>query len=127
MKSSYKKLYLDPRWQKKRLSILKRDNFSCTICADNQSTLHVHHIFYRSDSIGPWDCPDTDLITLCDSCHSDEHLHLHKSKEAVLDAITAAGFQTSDDIDYMAYLIREKFNIPHKRANCSPYEEVENG
>jgi hypothetical protein len=67
-KSSYSEKLKDPRWQKKRLEVLKRDEWACRGCGDNDTTLHVHHIFYipRSE---PWDIPDGLLITLCESCH----------------------------------------------------------
>lgn len=56
----------DPRWQRKRLEILQRDNFSCTCCGDNKSTLHVHHVKYNGE---PWEVDSSLLITLCSECH----------------------------------------------------------
>lgn len=58
--------YKDPRWQKKRLLILERDNWRCQACFDSESTLHVHHILYDGD---PWNVEDLLLQTLCESCH----------------------------------------------------------
>jgi hypothetical protein len=63
----------DPRWQKKRLEILQRDNFKCRVCNDSKSTLHVHHIYYHEDNKNPWDYSNNLLITLCDKCHELEH------------------------------------------------------
>ena len=40
----------DPRWQKKRLEIMERDDFTCVHCQDNASTLNVHHGFYTKDT-----------------------------------------------------------------------------
>ena len=68
MKKSYSDLLKDPRWQKKRLGILQRDNFECRSCNDNSKTLHVHHTFYDKN-ISPWDYNNDDLITLCEDCH----------------------------------------------------------
>jgi hypothetical protein len=59
--------YKHPNWQRKRLEILNRDNFTCVACADRDSTLHVHHIAYGSGDI--WDVPDEFLQTLCEQCH----------------------------------------------------------
>ena len=71
---NYKEKLLDPRWQKKRLEILSRDNFQCTACGSKEKTLHVHHRYYgRGD---PWDIADEALITLCNKCHSMEEVHL---------------------------------------------------
>ena len=56
----------DPRWQKKRLEILERDNWTCQKCMDKEITLHVHHLKYNGN---PWELDEGDLITLCKHCH----------------------------------------------------------
>jgi hypothetical protein len=70
MKKSYSELLLDPRWQKKRLNIMQRDQFACNFCGNTKNTLHVHHLQY-TDS--PWDIDDKYLVTLCDECHNKIH------------------------------------------------------
>jgi len=71
MADDYNSQYLDPRWQKKRLKILERDDWRCQICGNDEITLHVHHRLYiQNKSI--WDYPDHLLITLCESCHESE-------------------------------------------------------
>lgn len=65
----------DPRWQKKRLEILNRDDFTCQICYDGESTLHVHHKYYILNR-EPWEYPDNLLITLCENCHKHEEEEL---------------------------------------------------
>jgi hypothetical protein len=56
----------DPRWQKKRLEILQRDDFTCQFCHDKETPLHVHHLKYTNE---PWEAPNEDIITLCEHCH----------------------------------------------------------
>jgi hypothetical protein len=56
----------DPRWQKKRLEVMQRDDFTCLACGDKDSTLNVHHKQYHGD---PWEAPMSSLETLCESCH----------------------------------------------------------
>ena len=63
--------YKDPRWQKRRLEILERDDWACQKCFDPDSTLHVHHRYYEKDK-EPWEYPDDALITLCEDCHEGE-------------------------------------------------------
>jgi 5-methylcytosine-specific restriction endonuclease McrA len=58
----------DPRWQRKRLEIFERDNWTCRFCGDNTNTLHIHHLRYIPFT-EPWDYPDNLLVTVCDSCH----------------------------------------------------------
>jgi hypothetical protein len=73
--SERRKQYLqklkDPRWQKLRLKVLERDEFCCQRCFDDTSTLHVHHRYYVPGQ-DPWDSLPDSLITLCESCHTEE-------------------------------------------------------
>ncbi|HRH03394.1 MAG TPA: HNH endonuclease [Bacteroidia bacterium] len=62
-----------PLWQRKRLEIFSRDNFSCTECGSNHKTLHVHHKKY-SKGADPWEYKNQDLTTLCFECHEKEHV-----------------------------------------------------
>lgn len=61
----------DPRWQRKRLKIMERDEFMCQSCYDSENTLYVHHKFYIYGK-EPWEYPDELLVTLCDACHKTE-------------------------------------------------------
>ena len=65
----YKDLLKDPRWQKKRLEILERDEWKCQYCGDDENTLHVHHKRYNKSG-NPWDVSSDDLITICENCHN---------------------------------------------------------
>jgi len=67
-KSPYMLRLLDPRWQKKRLEVLARSNFSCDECGEKKRTLHVHHRYYISHRM-PWEYPDFCYQSLCDECH----------------------------------------------------------
>ena len=62
----YSEKLKDPRWQKKRLIILQRDDFKCVLCGDDKTTLHVHHSMYCGS---PWRTPNEYLHTLCVHCH----------------------------------------------------------
>ncbi len=68
---TYAEKLRDPRWQKKRLEILERDEWTCQLCGDKETTLVVHHRWYRKGK-DPWDYPDNCLATLCESCHEQE-------------------------------------------------------
>ncbi len=67
----YAELLQHPFWQKKRLRILERDNFTCRHCSDQFTTLHIHHLWYTKDTF-PWEYEDDALITVCDLCHMKE-------------------------------------------------------
>lgn len=59
-------------WKYKRLTILKRDDFTCADCKRKNISNHVHHTYYVDDSL-PWDIEPTGLITLCNDCHNKRH------------------------------------------------------
>ena len=67
---TYSEKLKDPRWQKKRLKILNRDKFTCKLCGDTETTLHVHHKEYISGN-DPWDYPNKLLVTICGHCHNE--------------------------------------------------------
>lgn len=63
---TYAEKLLDPRWQKKRLEVLNRDNWTCCNCGCADTTLHVHHEKYSGN---PWEAKMHQLTTLCKNCH----------------------------------------------------------
>lgn len=71
MSSSYAEALKDPRWQKKRLEILSRDNWKCRRCDRGDKTLHVHHTRYFRGHM-PWEYEGRCLRTLCEPCHERE-------------------------------------------------------
>lgn len=60
----------DPRWQKKRLEIFGRDEFTCQSCGSKAVELHCHHTFYEPKT-EPWDADKSHLVTLCSICHDE--------------------------------------------------------
>ena len=70
MKKNYSDLLKSPKWQKKRLQIMSRDKFTCKLCGDTETQLHVHHKEYINGN-NPWDYDNTLLITLCEDCHQE--------------------------------------------------------
>lgn len=126
---TYKEQYLHPEWQKKRVEILNRDNFTCRYCEAKDITLHVHHREYHEGK-KVWEYDNSYLVTLCKECHKnyeaeltfycmldDVHTHeqltipfqivtseveiLYKGKRYYLDYVI-------DDIDSFIYLFCTK-------------------
>lgn len=71
----------DPRWQRKRLEIFQRDNWTCLCCQRKDIELNVHHVVYRK--IEPWDYPDYLYQTLCADCHAARQELTDKSVDAL--------------------------------------------
>src|SRR3990167_8201193 len=90
---NYQERLKDPRWQKKRLFILQRDNFECQLCFDAENTLHVHHKYYNNSD--PWDAPDSALITLCAECHDQEGAASKPAIDSLKNTIYNAGGMNS--------------------------------
>lgn len=67
---SYSDKLKNPKWQRKRLEIMKRDKFTCKLCKDTETTLQVHHKEYINGN-DPWDYDNSYLITLCEHCHTE--------------------------------------------------------
>lgn len=71
-KSQYAQQRLHPKWQMRRLEIMKRDGAKCRECGRDDITLNVHHAYYVSNR-EVWDYPDFSLTTLCEDCHKEKH------------------------------------------------------
>lgn len=65
-----------PKWQRKRLEIMQRDNFQCQYCFSKSKSLTVHHKYYTKGK-DVWDYPDESLVTLC----HDHHRMFHEDFE----------------------------------------------
>jgi hypothetical protein len=68
---TYAEKLKDPRWQKKRLEIMERDNWTCQICGTKEKTMHTHHLIYIKGR-EPWDYTDVALQCLCEDCNEKE-------------------------------------------------------
>jgi len=100
----------DPKWQKKRLLILQRDEFTCQNCFSDKETLHVHHLIYSDGS--PWDIDDKHLITLCENCHKSITEEEKEYKTLLIDSVKGAGFM-GDDLRELAEGFHSIKNLPH--------------
>jgi hypothetical protein len=78
MANDYSQKLRNPLWQAKRLLTFNRDEFTCTLCGDCKTELHVHHKYYKPNT-EPWDYPDDAFQTLDKHCHLVvEHLKPYK-------------------------------------------------
>ena len=92
---NYSEKLKDPRWQKKRLEILERDEWKCKKCFDSESTLVVHHLKYEQGK-EPWECDEKYLITLCQSCHDAEFEVRPEYEKMILSILKEKGFMADD-------------------------------
>lgn len=74
---TYKEQLLTLEWKNKRLKILKRDGYKCTKCSSTKN-LHVHHKTYDKTKMA-WQYPNSNFITVCETCHNEIHKGKHIS------------------------------------------------
>lgn len=103
-KSEYSQKLRDPKWQKKRLEIMQRDNFTCRKCGSKDKTLHVHHVEYHNGN-DPWEYPDNYYLTLCFECHEEEGDNYSKGVIANLSDI---GFLQEDFFKLDVHIIKHR-------------------
>lgn len=72
--SKYSDKLRDPRWQKRRLEIMQRDNFMCRECYDSTKMLAVHHRYYVPGR-EPWEYPD---FSLCHALRGLPRTHIKR-------------------------------------------------
>jgi len=65
---TYKQQIKHPLWQMKRLEIMQKDGFKCTICGCDDKQLHVHHLYYLPNTL-IWEYDDEALKTVCEEHH----------------------------------------------------------
>ena len=139
---NYSEKLKDPKWQRKRLEILSRDNFTCQKCNSNESELHVHHRYYvyKND---PWDYPNNALVTLCFECHEEEDVYKGCGNDLIKILQTEKGFLDSDINDLIIiilnldptlkkeflFMLRGMINIPEEvikiYKKCNEWPELE--
>jgi hypothetical protein len=93
---------------------MQRDNFYCQICCDKNSTLNVHHLKYEGNE--PWDIDNSFLITLCESCHKEEHEIFKENAKYLIDILKSKGF-TSSQIGSLCFTIS---SLPYGFGKIEP-------
>lgn len=96
--TTYSDLLKHPNWQKKRLCVLNNADWTCVVCADTDSTLHVHHRYYLRGR-KPWEYPDDAFMALCSGCHEEITAKAAEIRGAV-------GLLHSHDLDYLVATTR---------------------
>jgi len=86
MKKEFAKQYNHPEWQKIRLKVLERDEFTCQYCGSKTNTLHVHHNYY-SPNKNVWEYPIESLITLCSDCHEDYSISCKEYEKKIIESL----------------------------------------
>lgn len=109
-RDAYSEKLRDPRWQKKRLEVMQRDEWTCQICGDSASTLNVHHRWYDR-GVEPWDYGLEALVTLCERCHATES----KGRKFVEDMLIEAMRRTLLHRDLLALVV--VFSHLHEKAS----------
>lgn len=113
---SYKQQLDHPNWQRKRLEVMARDNFSCLRCGNRENKLNVHHSYYDYRFM-LWELPDHSLKTLCEACHlpaQDAQLAIYEaiSRFSITKIMQLAAFlaftdNSNDTVDFKVFHSRD--------------------
>ncbi len=117
--SEYSEKLKDPRWQKKRLKILERDNFTCQKCRSTEKTLHIHHKTYNEGS-EPWEYHNMVLITLCNECHEDEKENMKRACNDLIETLKISGFFYRDILE----LVTGFYHLRKIQPCCNSAAEI---
>lgn len=91
---TYSEKLESPLWQKKRLEIMNRDNWTCQHCGTKTTQLQIHHLDYWK-GLDPWEYPADMLITVCKDCHKEENIRF-KHEQYLLQSFLQNGFLAND-------------------------------
>jgi len=107
-KQTYSEKLKSPKWQRKRLEILERDGWKCSCCGDTETTLNVHHCYYKKDK-EPWEYPNKSLIVLCEDCHKEEKENIYKYIKYLHDGLKKLGIISNDMFPLLEFISEWKF------------------
>ncbi len=81
------------QWKQKKAERLKLDGYRCRMCGKTQdeTNLETHHINYRTFGA---ESVETDLITLCPTCHAAVHRMMCRPTGVWPDGHVRHGWQT---------------------------------
>lgn len=104
--SEYARKLLDGRWQRKRLEILQRDNFCCTICQRSHN-VQIHHNWYLKN-MEPWDYTADQLVSLC----NEHHEEIGELQEGLKRLLARSGPAIQRQVyDYLFGLLNQKREV----------------
>ena len=112
---TYAEKLKDPRWQKRRLEVLKEADWKCQACEATDKTLHVHHNFYRTRT-HPWNYPDHALRVLCEDWHERAELQRRELAQGI-----EALYESGDAGSAVEAVIG--FAKAMKMQNAVPYDD----
>ena len=107
--SNYSDKLKNPQWQKKRLEILNRDEFTCQYCNSTDKELQVHHKMYKANC-NPWEYDDKLLITLCLDCHKEAEEVRKAISAGLVESFYLAGIEANDLLQLQESLLNATLN-----------------
>lgn len=108
MTTTYSQKLTDPRWQRKRLEVMQRDDWKCVCCRESKMQLEVHHIDYWNGK-EPWEYDLDMLITLCHECHTEESKR-QRHEKYLMNSLKYNHF-TAVDIFHLANMLMQNKKV----------------
>lgn len=92
---------------------MNRDNWTCIRCKSNTRFLNVHHKKYIKGH-EPWEYDNSDLETLCETCHAIEHKEVAPENPEYVKQLIVPGQRNTDgerSIDIQIYELKETLRL----------------
>jgi hypothetical protein len=119
--SEYRQKLASPFWQRKRLEIMRRDEFACRFCGDKTEEQHIHHTVYLSGK-EPWEYDDQYLLTLCHACHLEEE-RFKSNDPFLIGMLTMTGLSRRQLYALSVSLRRHFINAKHREMKFQDLTE----
>ena len=116
---TYKDQLQRPEWQRKRLEIMERDEWTCCLCNSKTNQLNVHHLYYDNE-LRLWEYDDEVMVTVCASCHKNIHKDLNKIFGLVAFEVIKNGM----DINYISDVLNIDVRIKDKGKLVDDLEKI---
>lgn len=121
MSKPYKNKYSSKKWKDRRDEVLERDGHQCCRC-ERTDNLHVHHRYYISGREA-WQYPEHALVTLCPSCHGEEHGPQTEDLEWIFEPTK---FTSDVCISRIADLVHSMDQLSDRLGNYEAFKRVLN-
>lgn len=98
------------QWQRRKLEIFSRDNWTCKQCGATNVILNVHHKEYKKN-LKAWEYESELLVTLCKPCH--QILHHPETQQSTINML-GNGIPDIKEVNDKITTLQEKLkeNLP---------------
>lgn len=121
--TTYSEQLSSPKWQRKRLEVFERDNFTCLSCGATGEQLQIHHVNYVYGKL-PEDYETSELITLCKECHECITAKIKQCNWIV--RIMGNSVEKLDLVSDILFAVSNKYSVEALKSTLKHIESINN-